>query len=205
VPQPPAPTITPIIVIVTATPAGPPPVIETPMACPPPPNWAAYSVESGDTLNTLANRTGVSVFELQHANCLVNLTLQPGQVVYLPFNPPTSTPTSTTTPVTPSPTPSRISIPTRPPEIFSATLSQQEQIITVVGRNFKVEDIDFKAALIGGGPPNDNIVEIRNFKVRSSTGLVFAVPPDLPSGIYDVYVINPDGQFDFVEDVITIP
>jgi hypothetical protein len=144
------------------------------------------------------------VFELQQANCLVNLTLQPGQVVYLPFNPPTSTPTSTTTPVTPSPTPLRTSTPIRPPEIFNATLSQQEQIITVVGRNFLVDYVGFRAALIGGGP-NDNIVEIRDFEVKSTTGLVFVVPPDLPSGTYDVYVINPDGQFDFVEDVITIP
>jgi hypothetical protein len=206
-PEPPTPTFTPVVVIVTPTPStdSVPPPADTPSACPPPANWAAYTVQSGDTLNTLSGRTGVSVFELQQANCLVNLTLQPGQVVFLPFNPPTSTPRPTGTPVTPSPTPTRTSTPMRPPEIFSATVSQDKQTITVVGRYFEADDPTFSVAFVGSSLPQDRVILAKDLRLKSNTGVVVLVPPDLPAGVYSFYVINPDEQFDFEKDLLTLP
>ncbi len=205
--EPPTLTLTPVIVIVTPTPStdSAPPPVDTPSACPPPANWAAYTVQSGDTLNTLSGRTSVSVFELQQANCLVNLTLQPGQVVYLPFNPPTSTPRPTTTPVTPSPTPTRTGTPVRPPEIFSATVSQDKQTITVVGRYFEVDNPSFRVAFVGNNLPQDRVILAKDLRLKSNTGFVVTVPPDLSAGVYSLYVINPDEQFDFEKDILTLP
>ncbi len=208
-PLPPPDTPTPVIVIVTPTPLPSPPTAAaapggTPGVCQPPPAWSLYTVQSGDTLNTLAARTGVSVYDLQQVNCLQNFTLQPGQVVYLPFNPPSPTPTATSTPVTPSPTPSVTPTQTptpRPPEIFEITISIARDKITIKGRNFEPDPSQgFRVeltGLTGTLPPLDL------GSLRSSTGFEVLIPPSLPAGDYDLRVINPDNQF--VQRRITIP
>ncbi len=82
----------------------------TPVPCGPPPGWINYTVQAGDTLFKLSRDFGVSVAELQFANCLGSSTLIiTGQRIKVP-NVPTRTPsptdrpenTRTPTPVTPT-------------------------------------------------------------------------------------------------------
>ena len=75
--------------------------------CPPPPRgWTIYTVKAGDTLYRLSRDLGVTVAQLQNANCLGSSSLiRNGQKLYVPFLPPTSAPpTSTLTQVEASPT-----------------------------------------------------------------------------------------------------
>lgn len=75
---------------------------ETPsVACGPPPNWVFYRVQPGDTLSNLARMFGVTVYDLQLANCMVGQTLiRWGTNLYVP-----NVPVRTRTPTrTPSPT-----------------------------------------------------------------------------------------------------
>jgi len=53
-------------------------------ACQPPVGWMAYTVRRGDTLYSLALRTGVTALALAEANCLSTLTIYAGQRLYLP-------------------------------------------------------------------------------------------------------------------------
>ncbi len=60
--------------------------------CIPPGDWQPYTVQEGDTLESLALRHGISVYLLVQANCLTSQTILPGQVIWIP--PPNVTPTS---------------------------------------------------------------------------------------------------------------
>jgi LysM repeat protein len=97
---------------------------KTPWACGRPPGWVPYIVQPGDTLYHLSLIYGVSVAQLQQANCIANPNdLRVGQVLYVPYvimptpwptiGPiiPTLTPTITLEPGLPSDTP----FPTEPP------------------------------------------------------------------------------------------
>lgn len=78
---------------------------ETRTVCGKPAGWVAYRVRSGDTLYSLSRLTGVSVYQIQQANCLGASTLiVTGQYLYLPFIPvfPTLPPIATWTPVLPT-------------------------------------------------------------------------------------------------------
>lgn len=56
--------------------------------CGVPAGWVLYRVRSGDTLYSLSRLTGVSVFQIQQANCMGSSTLiVTGQSIYLPFIP----------------------------------------------------------------------------------------------------------------------
>ncbi len=88
--------------------------------CPPPSGWISYMVETGDDLNTLAQRAGATVDELMRGNCLLSDGLMPGSILFLPVVTPTQTLTVTVLPtrfealaqtLTPSPPP----IPCGPP------------------------------------------------------------------------------------------
>jgi LysM repeat protein len=60
--------------------------------CGPPAGWVFYTVKAGDTLSLLGRLFGVTVAELQFANCLGSSTLiRVGQKLYVP-NVPTQTP-----------------------------------------------------------------------------------------------------------------
>lgn len=84
-------------------PGAPPP---TRIPCGPPPGWVYYIVKSGDTLYSIGRAHGVSVAQLQTANCLSSTNIRVGQRLYVP-NMPTMVPSSTPTPsMTPSPEPS---------------------------------------------------------------------------------------------------
>ena len=197
-------TPTPQVVFITATPppqspaaAQPPPAGRT--VCQPPPGWVTYVVQLGDTLNSLALRTDSSVYELQQVNCLEIFTLEIGQTIYLPFTPPTPTITYTPTPKTPTPTPSRTGTPTptpRPPEVFSnfpeSGRTTEEVIIAVQGRNFQPDEDGFRVELRTGG--TREILELGD--LRTTTSFEARIPAGLPVNTYDLWVINPDDQFD---------
>jgi LysM repeat protein len=102
------------------------PAVPTPTtwACGRPPGWVPYIVQAGDTLFHLSQIYGVSVAQLQQANCIVDPNdLRVGQILYVPYviiptpwptiGPiiPTFTPTFTLEPSLPSDTP----FPTEPP------------------------------------------------------------------------------------------
>lgn len=203
-PLPPTSTSTPMVVVVTPTPLPVTPTTSLAGGCQPPASWTAYTVQSGDTLNTLATRTGVSVFDLQQSNCLQNFALQVGQTIYLPFYPPSPTPTSTTTPVTPSPTPSSTPTQTatpRPPEIFEITISLARDKITIRGRYFEPNPSQgFRVELTG---LSGTLPPLELGDLRSSTGFEVLIPSTVPAGDYDLRIINPDNQF--VQRRITLP
>lgn len=74
--------------------------------CQSPAGWPVYIVRPGDTLFSLSLTLGISVQELQSANCLTSETLYAGQSLYVPFLP---------NPVQPSRTPKPTSRPSRTP------------------------------------------------------------------------------------------
>lgn len=72
--------------------------------CGAPRNWVRYTVQSGDTLFKLSLTFGVSVPDLQFANCLTSTLIRAGDVLFVPFLP-TRQPSQTRTPTqTPQPT-----------------------------------------------------------------------------------------------------
>ncbi len=113
--------------IATETPTG---VVVSPMpthtlaSCGRPASWIVYIVRPGDSLYSLSVAYGVSVAELERANCMGNSTLlHSGQILYVPpwaaLNPlptataiPTSTLTDTPESSLPSETPTEPSIST---------------------------------------------------------------------------------------------
>jgi LysM repeat protein len=87
--------------------------IVMPTACPPPKGWQAYTIQIGDTLPALANRSGISKNKLSQANCLLIDTLLPDTILYVPPTP-TPKPTATKT-LIPIPSLTSIRIPCGPP------------------------------------------------------------------------------------------
>ena len=109
----------------------PPIPTQTPASCGRPSGWIVYIVQSGDTLYRLSQAYGISVAQIQQANCLGSSTLiHVGQTLYVPPWAPripsptypvpvtvTATPSMTPEVSLPSDTPTEIptSIPTEPP------------------------------------------------------------------------------------------
>src|SRR5262249_29617485 len=55
--------------------------------CTPPTGWVAYMVQTGDSVNLLAQRYGIDATQLVSSNCLANAdVIQVGQTIYLPAN-----------------------------------------------------------------------------------------------------------------------
>jgi LysM repeat protein len=77
-----------------------PDAVYTPIPCGPPSGWVLYTVRRNDNLFRLSQALGVSVPELQNANCLPGTTIYAGQQLWVPFIP-VQVPTET---VTPTPT-----------------------------------------------------------------------------------------------------
>ena len=78
-------------------------------SCGAPAGWVLYIVKQGDTLSSLSRVLGVSIAQLQSANCMGTSTqLYTGTSIYVPFYPPvvkTAIPTNTTIPPTKTPVP----------------------------------------------------------------------------------------------------
>ncbi len=189
-------TLTPEIPTPTPEPTPPP---QPTASCPPPQGWVPYEVQVGDTLNRLAERTNTTVNELYQVNCLESYTILPRQIIYLPFIPPTPTVTTTPTPVTPTPTPTRTGTPTAtpyPPEIFSneptSGTNTAEVIMAVLGRYFQPQEDGFRVELRLG----TERMPLTLGQLKTSSGFEAVVPIGLPPGTYDLWVINPDDQFD---------
>jgi LysM repeat protein len=91
----------------------PPSPPATPIPCGPPRGWVIHYVQFGDTLYRLSQAYGITVADLQQANCLGSSTLiRVGQALYVP---PWATRTPSPTfpgPTTDSPTPSETPTPT---------------------------------------------------------------------------------------------
>ena len=202
-PLPPPPTATPtqVVLVVTAT-AAPATATPVPVAvgtCQLPPTWVAYTVQTGDTLNSLADRTNRSVFDLQQVNCLESFTILPGDTIYLPFTPPSPTPSPTRAPTgTRRPTPTRTATPINPRIINVVARQTDTEIVVVVqGENFRSREQGFRAELVG-----PTTIELQLGEARTSTSFeAFApIPSDLPvilpRGAYDLVVINPFGGLD---------
>ena len=87
------------------------------VTCGPPPAWVRYLVQPGDTVFSLARRTGTSVIEIINANCLdFNARIYVNTLIYLPRLPATATPTPSPVPTnTPQPPPPPTATPQPPP------------------------------------------------------------------------------------------
>ena len=91
-------------------PGAPPP---TPIPCGPPAGWVYYIVQKGDTLYSIGRAYGVSVAQLQAANCMGSSTnIRVGQKLYVP----------NVAPKLPSSTPSLTMTPTLEPSATSTSL-----------------------------------------------------------------------------------
>lgn len=102
---PPLPPTATATATVTHTPT-PPPATAAPTSrpCGAPRGWVQYRVRAGDTLYGLSRLLGVSVPQLQEANCLGNsTTIRAGTFLWVPFIPPTRTPSATPVPPTAPP------------------------------------------------------------------------------------------------------
>ncbi len=95
VPAPPTAT-QPGVPVPTETPVGPAP--PTPTCAPKPEDWVTYYVKRGDTLYSLATRTGTTVARVTAVNCLSTTIIEIGQPLLLPRLPPTATPIVETIP-----------------------------------------------------------------------------------------------------------
>jgi hypothetical protein len=178
-------------------PASATPVIVN--GCQPPANWVVYLAQPGDTLEVLARRTNVSVFDLQRANCLESFALQPNQPLYLPFPPPTATiPNTPTLTRVPGPTPTRTATPVAP-RINEATVRVNDDTITVfvIGENFRSRDSGFRAQLVGPSTIELSLGEARTITNFEATGPA----SQIVEGFYDLIVTNPDGYLDVRENV----
>jgi LysM repeat protein len=196
-PAPPTSTATPVVIIVTATPPPSPPTTESAVTgvCQPPPTWITYVVQPGDTLNSLSTRTNISVFELQEVNCLASFNIQPGQSIFLPFDPPPPTPRPLPTATgTRLPTPTRTSTPVTPIiRDVAIRIDEGASLVRVIvtGENFRSREQGFRAELVG-----PRTIELQLGEARTSTSFEATAPldEDLLTGEYDLTVINPDGR-----------
>lgn len=94
----------------TMTPTSVPTVSQvTAQPCGRPAGWQPYLVQPGDTLTSLALRSGTTVAAIMNANCLKATVIYAGQRLYLPraLTYPTQTPTSTPTKMPPTATPTQ--------------------------------------------------------------------------------------------------
>jgi LysM repeat protein/predicted nucleic acid-binding Zn ribbon protein len=157
------PTAT-FVVVPTATPLRsptPPPTATTP------PNQTRHTVESGETVSSIAKLYGTTVKEVLQANGLKeNTIISPGQQLLVPLavaN--TSTPTVTPTP---SPTP------------FEYTIKSGDNLSTIAKRyNTTVE------ALLAA----NDIPDATN--IRIGTKIIIAQPPDYSATMaYEVYEVQ---------------
>lgn len=75
------------------------PATVAPTACTPRPDWhGSHTIQSGDALFLIAQTYGLSISELQSANCIENADfIQVGQVLRIPGTPPPVTPTAEAT------------------------------------------------------------------------------------------------------------
>jgi len=80
-------TVNPTLISTSETP-------EPTQSCRVPTGWVPYIIQSGDTLSYLSHSTGVSLPQIQSANCLSDSNLiRSGQQIFVPYLPPQATQT----------------------------------------------------------------------------------------------------------------
>jgi len=86
----------PTPILETQTPSSKPIVSATAnptsKSCPPPGGWYAITIQTGDSLATLASQYHTTTDALSKANCLLTESILPGTVLYIPDLPPTQMP-----------------------------------------------------------------------------------------------------------------
>lgn len=97
--------------------------------CGVPRGWVRYTVQPGDTLFKLSLVFGVSVPDLQFANCLTTTLIRNGDSLWVPFIP-TRQPSQTRTP-TPTPIPTATFSPTALPSRTATATTQVSRTNTV--------------------------------------------------------------------------
>ena len=75
-----------------------PTLTPSPTPCTPRYGWPIYRIQYGDTLFSIARRTGSTVYELERANCLIGDYLYAGQQLLVPRLPLVLPPTATPSP-----------------------------------------------------------------------------------------------------------
>jgi len=75
------PYVVPPSIVDTLPPAA---SIPPPTSCPAPPGWVSYIVQSGDSLDSLAQRYRISAESILLSNCLPSNALQPGMYISVP-------------------------------------------------------------------------------------------------------------------------
>ncbi|KAA3663652.1 MAG: LysM peptidoglycan-binding domain-containing protein [Chloroflexi bacterium] len=92
------------------------PSIEITSCSGPPSDWVKYTVQLGDTLFQLSRDLGVSIPQLQEANCLSGSIIVAGNLLYVPEIPPSPTAIVLATPSPPK-------VPATPEEIAMITMT----------------------------------------------------------------------------------
>jgi LysM repeat protein len=97
--------------------------------CGPPPGWVYYTVQYGDTLYSISQMVGTSVFDLQLANCMVGQTnIRAGQRLLVPFVPVSAMSPTPTQVYTATPVPSQTPYPATPTTSVEATWTPTQSI-----------------------------------------------------------------------------
>jgi LysM repeat protein len=178
------PSATPLV-INTKTPTLP----GTDAACGPPADWVLYTVQSGDTLDSLATAYQISVADLKVANCRGDSTaIFAGESLFVP-NTPTITPKPTKTPLptatnTPVPAvPTNTPVPTNSPAVMTSPVgpvpdggSITDPALCAALYSVNVVDADGIAevkmiySLDGSVPDYSSAVGAGNYKLLSDAG-----------------------------------
>ncbi|MBI1881879.1 MAG: LysM peptidoglycan-binding domain-containing protein, partial [Chloroflexi bacterium] len=166
----------------------------TPCAVAPPPNWGPYTIQTGDTLFSLAAARGTTAEQIKQVNCLAAETIQIGQQLYLTLlptptptfpPPPTLPPTALPTPVPPPaalPTPAQPLL-SQPDTSAGVSPSQPGGDSTTIGQA-QAPGAD---SSISGGQPSPG-VDATSVEVQTSQGPANSSQPpsDFPPLVADL-------------------
>ena len=110
-------------------------------SCPPPPDdWVIYTVQPGDTLESIATRAGVTSERVLEVNCLPFSQLVADMQIYLPF----ITPTNTAPVLLPTVLPTATVGPCLPPRNWVIYIVRDGDTLFSLGRAFGVTVFQLK-------------------------------------------------------------
>jgi LysM repeat protein len=127
--------------IYTSTPIIEPP---TPPSCPPPEGWIPYSIQAGDTLNTIAQSNFTSPSLLREGNCLVSDSLLPGTILYIPISTSNHIPIGGTSEVTSPPIISTKTACSNPPDWIRYQI-QPNDTLSHIGQEYGISVSELQA------------------------------------------------------------
>ena len=156
--------------------------------CQQPQNWVAYTVQRSDTLSSLGQRTGTGWQQIQSANCLTSTIIFSGQMLYLPFIPPTLAVTNLPNPE-PSPVPAG---PTNPLVSVSPTSGKPGTTFTITIDDFpRNQSITLEIVLID--VPVSIIKVLLTPDQNGDATFGYISPQDAKPGTYKVFAVSSDG------------